>query len=264
MGDWVIFYEGRAGGNRGYYAVQRVEKIVDDPVDEKHSYAILDRGTLLSFESLVPRKRPSGRPYETGLPDSGGLNASAVRIISPSDFAAIVAMGLRASDTPDALPRVSELPNVPGFFEGSVTFERSAQEDEIRERFLTSRAFRDASFARQIKRAYGARCAMSGLELRNGGGRPEVVAAHNVPVAERGPDTVENGLALSGTLHWMFDRGLLSATDNYSILVAKGSVADEISGRLLTEDRKLILPRSLSAIPHPSYLKWHRDNVFKG
>ncbi|MEO1919427.1 MAG: HNH endonuclease [Paracoccaceae bacterium] len=77
-----------------------------------------------------------------------------------------------------------------------------------------SRKYRDPSFARQVKAAYRGRCAISGFELRNGGGRPEVEATHIRPVAKEGPDTVRNGLALSGTLYWMFDRGLISVSEN--------------------------------------------------
>ena len=61
---------------------------------------------------------------------------------------------------------------------------------------------------------------MTGLRIINGGGRSEVQAAHIRPVASSGPDSVRNGLALSGTAHWMFDRGLLSIGDDYSILIA--------------------------------------------
>ena len=68
---------------------------------------------------------------------------------------------------------------------------------------------------------YGDRCAMSGIKLINGGGRSEAQAAHIRPVAQRGPDSVRNGIALSGTMHWMFDRGLVSIADDYKLLFAK-------------------------------------------
>jgi putative restriction endonuclease len=260
VGDWVIFYEGRAGGSRGYYAVQRVEKIVADPEDQGHSYAILDRSTELSFERNVPRTHGNGRPYETGLPASGGNNSSAVRLISDGDFAAIINEGLRADQVPDALPRTGDLPEVWGMSD-------QGQEPFLgpdRQIVLTSRAFRDQSFARQVRRAYAGRCAMSGLELRNGGGRPEVEAARILPVEERGPDTVRNGLALSGTIHWMFDRGLVSVDEDCSLLVARGSIAAEVSDRLLVANRRLILPADPALRPHPSYLEWHRRHRFKG
>lgn len=129
---------------------------------------------------------------------------------------------------------------------------------------LGSRALRDRAFARQVKAAYRARCAMSGLELRNGGGRPEVEAAHIVPVEARGPDTVRNGIALSGTIHWMFDRGLVSVDEDMALLIARDSVASEIAARLFVPDRRLILPDDPAKAPHPSYLRWHRTTCFKG
>jgi putative restriction endonuclease len=260
VGDWVIFYQGRRGGETGYYAVQRVERIVPDPARSDHHFALLDRGSELSFERRVPRFRADDTPYETGLPMSRGSNTSAVRLILDSDFAAIIDEGLREERVPDALPRTGPLPT--GFADAQARF--AGPLDQDRPTVLTSRAFRDQSFARQVKRAYAGRCALSGLALRNGGGRPEVEAAHIIPVEARGPDVVSNGLALSGTVHWMFDRGLVAVDDDLSILVARDSVASDIAARLLVPDRLVILPADPTHRPHPAYLKWHRETCFKG
>jgi len=62
---------------------------------------------------------------------------------------------------------------------------------------LVARPFREAAFAGAVKSAYADTCAMTGLKIINGGGRAEVQAAHIRPVADRGPDSVRNGLALS-------------------------------------------------------------------
>lgn len=59
------------------------------------------------------------------------------------------------------------------------------------------------------------------MKLINGGGRAEVAAAHIRPVEANGPDIVSNGLALSGTAHWMFDRGLISLSDDLDILISR-------------------------------------------
>jgi putative restriction endonuclease len=104
---------------------------------------------------------------------------------------------------------------------------------------------------------------MTGLRLINGGGRPEVQAAHIQPVALNGPDSVRNGLALSGTVHWMFDRGLISIGDDYSILVAQNHVPEDAS-RLLNGSGKIHLPKDQTVYPNAHYLKFHRDRVFKG
>jgi len=229
IGDWVIFYEGRKGAF-GYVAVQQVTDIIVDPELDDHYYAILELNQLLGFETVVPRINAVGHAFETvlrkpdGTPMSGGANVSAVRRISDADFAAIIDAGLTPMAGPDVLPRDADLilendRNLPGFNEEQSLFEE-APISLSRSNILSSRKYRDQTFARQVKTAYRGVCAISGLELRNGGGRPEVQAAHIRPVSMNGPDIVQNGIALSGTLHWMFDRGLISVAEDMQILIS--------------------------------------------
>jgi putative restriction endonuclease len=127
---------------------------------------------------------------------------------------------------------------------------------------LISRPYRDIAFRRRVRAAYDHRCAMSGLRLRNGGGRPEVQAAHIRPVDRQGSDSVRNGLALSGTLHWMFDRGLLSVAEDHRILVSHNKVPRDVVDRLIAPGGRLILPADPRDHPHPDNLRWHREHVF--
>ena len=127
---------------------------------------------------------------------------------------------------------------------------------------LVSRPFRDIAFVGAVKEAYGFTCAMTGLKIINGGGRSEVQAAHIMPVAENGPDSIRNGLALSSTIHWMFDRKLVAIDDDFSILVARDKVPDTI-GRMLNSDRRLLLPKREELRPHLSFVRFHRKS-FKG
>jgi putative restriction endonuclease len=126
-----------------------------------------------------------------------------------------------------------------------------------------TRPFREEAFRRKVREAYKNTCAFSGLCLVNGGGRPEVQAAHIRPVASSGPDSVRNGLALTGTLHWLFDRGLLAVGEDLEILVSPQGVPDGLS-RLLRPDRRLVVPDAPDSRPHAVFLAWHRENVFKG
>ena len=70
---------------------------------------------------------------------------------------------------------------------------------------LTSRPIRDAAFTRSVRAIYNFTCAMTGLSIINGGGRPEVEAAHIRPVGNdhNGPDSMRNGIALSRSIHWI-------------------------------------------------------------
>lgn len=251
----------------GYFAVQRVDRIEPDPGDPTHAYAVLDRGSLWGFERHVPRVDTTGAPFETGLALMGGNNTSAVRLIADRDFARIVTEGLREDPSPASLPRIGDERMVPQpealeLADAQTPFAMPQASD--RPLILMSRALRDRAFARQVKRAYGGTCAMSGLHLTNGGGRMEVEAAHIIPVEERGPDVVSNGLALSGTLHWMFDRGLVSVDQDNSLLIAPGTVATDIAARLFVPDRRLILPANAQDRPHPAFFDWHRRHRYKG
>ena len=270
VGDWVILYEGKKGAF-GYTSVQKILGIRPDPDLPDHYYADVEPGSLFQFETLVPRQSPDGLAYELSLrgpdgrPSSGGANVSAVRKISPAEFSQIVNAGLREVRDESAIPRLGEFtqenPDVLYAQEEAAPFEHMPL-DVTRESVLTSRIVRDAAFARIVKRAYGNRCAISGMELRNGGGRAEVEAAHIKPVKNGGPDIVHNGLALSGTIHWMFDRGLITIADDYSIIVSHNKVPSDAADRLIRAERRLILPERKRDYPHPAFLQYHREHVF--
>lgn len=260
VGDWIIYYEPVKAGRRGYFAVAKIERVIPKPGAEGRFLAMIAPGSFLPFDREVPRLI-DGRPMEValtepdGTPRKGGAVQLAVRRLPEAEFARIVNLGL-----PQELERLEATrygPQPVGLGEGSEAFERPVLER------LTRRPYRDVAFRRKVREAYGYRCAMSGLMLRNGGGRPEVQAAHIRPVESQGSDAVRNGLALSGTLHWMFDRGLISVADDCeTILVSHNKVPRDVVGRLLAPDGKLVRPADQRNAPDPENLRWHRENIF--
>lgn len=267
VGDWFIYYEPVKAGPRGYFAVAKIARITPKPGVDGRFLAVIEPWSFLPFDREVPFTL-QGRRLESALrrPDGtsirGGQTQSAVRRLPEEDFARIVNLGLpqeleqiEATRYDPQAPRPVE--PQPGFGEGGATLKRPVLER------LTHRPYRDVAFRRKVREAYGYRCAMSGLMLRNGGGRPEVQAAHIRPVASDGNDSVRNGLALSGTLHWMFDRGLISvAEDRETILVSHNKVPGDVVSRLLAPGGKLVRPEDPRNAPHPDNLRWHRENVF--
>jgi putative restriction endonuclease len=196
------------------------------------------------------------------LVESGLSNAqAAVRPLSHADFAAIINRGL--GDDEAALPRF----DLPSPVEGHLRETPAAfvfEQPRVRIESLVSRPFRDRAFRSAVIGAYGARCAVTGLRFINGGGRAEVEAAHIRPVEHSGPDSVNNGIALSGTAHWMFDRGLICLSDDLEINVSRHVNDVESIGRLLQQSRRAFAPDDPSLRPHPRFLAWHREHVFKG
>jgi putative restriction endonuclease len=205
--------------------------------------------------------RERSRYFEAALERGDGKTnkgafGRAVRAISETEYDLILQAGF--TRTLGELSQQHHLGQEPsGLAEEPAFFNHPVVEQIVR------RPFREAAFATRVKEAYENTCAMTGLKIINGGGRAEVQAAHIRPVAHDGPDSIRNGLALSGTVHWMFDRGLISVGDDWSILVAKGRLPDTIT-RLLWEDRRLQPPKRSSLQPHVQFLRYHREHIFKG
>ena len=194
--------------------------MIEDTDLPGHYFAIIDRTTYLDFDTPVPFQQ-GGEYYESALEkDDGSTNKGAfgraVRLIQDDEFDRILKSGF----APVLGERTANEIALPGFSEPPASFERPIVE------MIVSRPFRERSFMHNVRAAYSNRCAMTGLRLINGGGRPEVQAAHIQPVASKGPDAVRNGVALSVTVHWMFDRGLISIGDDYK----KFGYATEVMG----------------------------------
>jgi len=61
----------------------------------------------------------------------------------------------------------------------------------------------------------------------------------------------------------MFDRGLISISDDYSLLFAKDRLPDTAI-RLFNGNNKLLLPERPEMRPHIKFLEYHRQKIFKG
>jgi len=260
IGDHIIYYEprrtsGEVVGRQAYFATTRVTDVIPDNVKDGHYYALIS--DYLDFDKPVPFTN-DGSYYEKALQKEDGTTnkgafGRAVRIIPDTEFDLILRMGFAAELGTDTAETAASA----DFEESGIEFTRPIVEMTVQ------RPFRDKAFTKAVRFAYENRCAVTGLCLINGGGRPEVQAAHIKPVSKNGPDTIRNGLALSGTFHWLFDRGLISVADDYRILIAEKKVPDQ-ARRMLNASGKIILPKDHRSRPNPIYLKFHRDVVFKG
>ncbi len=253
LGAMVVLYEPRrggtsptssGGGRSAFTAIAYVDKLWDDPEDATHAYA--DLRHAMDFNSPV-------RIQDT--PVSGKSLQSAVLPIAFEVASEIVARGL-AVPVPHAdaaqregLADVDDLVNIT---------ERRIEEVVVNKRV------RAASFRFNIvERVYKGRCALTGVRMTNGHGRAETDAAHIRPVESDGPDTVRNGMALMKSIHWAFDRGLVSLADDFTILTVERGIDSSVLD-LLRPDRKALVPQRVDERPHSAFLAWHRINKFKG
>jgi putative restriction endonuclease len=262
VGDWIVYLEpSKVPQTRGYFAVAKVQQVIPDPGTPAMYLAIIEPGTYLDFANPVPFNGADGIVERGLLNDEGRISGraqSAVRPLSATDFHRIVTAGLDEPNT--LLPRVGEA--VPdGFEDEQAPFVYELERERISQ--LTSRIVRDRVFRRIVLRAYDQRCAVTGLKLINGGGRAEVAAAHIRPVEANGPDILTNGIALSGTAHWMFDRGLISLADDLAIMVSRHVNDQEGVRAMINRTGRALTPQRVSERPHPHFLSWHRENCFK-
>jgi putative restriction endonuclease len=258
-GDWIVYLEpAKVPKTRGYFAVAYVEKIIPDPKVPDRFLAVMEPGSYLEFGKSVPFNDGSS-PIERGLLNERGVLSgraqAAVRPISSEDFLRILERGLDESE--QVLPRLDADIRAEGLAEGDAQFQFTTERERIAQ--LVSRPVRKRAFRRNVLRAYDERCAFSGLKFINGGGRAEVDAAHIRPVEHNGPDCVQNGLALSGTAHWMFDRGLIALSDDLEILISrKVNDVDSITS-FINKNGRANAPDRKSDWPHPHFLNWHRE-----
>jgi putative restriction endonuclease len=263
VGDWIVYYEpSKVIDTRGYFAIAKVQQVIPDPSISGMYLAVIEAGSYLDFANPVPFNDTIG-PVERGLLNEqgriSGRAQAAVRPISPDDFNRIVTLGLE--ENAPLLPRL-DAPAASGLED---TPQDPFQYDQDRDRVsvISSRIVRDRVFRRIVLRAYDQRCAITGLRFINGGGRAEVDAAHIRPVEKSGPDIVSNGIALSGTAHWMFDRGLISLSDDLEILISRQVNDQEAVRAFVNETGRALAPSRSSERPHPHFLNWHRIHCFK-
>lgn len=261
VGDWVIYMEPAKAGRKGYHAVAKVDQVTPDPRNAGMFLAIIDPNSYLDFDRSVPFQSGGDYPEHSVLNEAGNVSGraqAAVRTIPVEDFNRIIRLGIDTHD--ELLPRSGA-----EIADAFVAEEQAPYElEQDRVQMLTKRTVRDRIFRTRVLKAYDRRCAFTGFQFINGGGRAEVEAAHIKSVGARGPDVVQNGLALSGTVHWMFDRGLLTVADDASIILSNH--INDVDGV-----RKILRPTGRACFPddprdHPdsAFLCWHREKCFKG
>jgi len=256
VGDWIIYYEPRrqsadlAGhkGRKSYFATARVVKIKPDKNLVDHYYAFVT--DYLEFYKPVPFKHDdiyfeSKLRKEDGSTNKGAFGRS-VRLLPDSEYEDILQAGF------SGLVRKSRN-------EITVVHDPQAEYNRPIIEQIIHRPFRDAAFARKVGDAYDYTCAITGQRILDSEGHCEIEAAHIRPVGNKhfGPDSIRNGIALSRTVHWMFDHGILSLSDNHKVLMKKEYVPDKLK-RFVAPGERILLPSDVKLRPHPQFLNYHR------
>lgn len=126
---------------------------------------------------------------------------------------------------------------------------------------ITTQRIKQHFFRRAILSSYRGRCCMSGLSESK-----LLIASHIVPWSKDKANRLNpsNGLCLSAIHDRAFDKGLITLTEDFKILVSdiiKRSKDVFIRDVILPLDGKLIeMPEKFS--PDVAFITWHRNELF--
>lgn len=117
--------------------------------------------------------------------------------------------------------------------DNSVEYKRKIIElkNQIDENAFQEEIFiRGGLFKREVPKIYNNTCAISGLRLTSVVSNVSMIdACHIIPFSESYDDTLTNGIALCPNLHRAFDRGLISISENYTVLINKNFIENKNS-----------------------------------
>ena len=118
--------------------------------------------------------------------------------------------------------------------------------------------FNSANFRDFVLLGYGNKCAITKRvidwkEFNN------LEAAHIKPKAQAGTFLPCNGIALSRDMHWAFDKGFLTISDDLKVIIH-----DEVKHTFLADydGESLTIPADPYFRPAQKFLQHHRENIF--
>lgn len=116
----------------------------------------------------------------------------------------------------------------------------------------------DQTFREVVLSSYRCKCAITGKAL-SAGDYLNLEAAHIQPQAHKGPNLPGNGIALCRDLHWGFDKGTFTISDDFRVEVHP-SLKDTDWGEY--HGRKVAVPDDKFYQPSAEFLRHHRSRVY--
>lgn len=148
-------------------------------------------------------------------------------------------------------------------------FEESLHDDILSSVGITStipiKRKRNPQFRADVIRVYQHKCAICAYDVRLGNSLVGIEAAHIKWVAAQGPDEVTNGIALCTLHHKAFDRGAISISRDYKLLVSENVIGAYWAEKMFRRysGKPIILPINSQYYPYEAYISWHLKEVFR-
>ena len=214
-----------------------------------------DRQPVLVLRQVFDKTSPEGSRHRLlglGLVENfdPGENIFRIRGLEWSEITTLLGIGL-SDDLLETALRLESLEQWTPFVA------------ENRAVYQVSRQKRDAAFRAIVLGNYGHTCAVTGQRFYSPH-HVEADGAHIIGKEVHGTDDPRNGIALSKSAHWAFDRGVFTISDQYEVIVnPKISAASTARFPAIELDRqKILLPTDSCYWPHPDALAWHKQEIF--
>lgn len=158
--------------------------------------------------------------------------------------------------------RLEGMPNISILNDSSEEYRRKIKElkAQVDENAFQEEIFiRGGLFKREISKIYNHTCAISELRIDAIINVTMVDACHIVPFSEGYDDTLTNGIALCPNLHRAFDRGLISISDNYTVILNPNFIESKSSYNLSQfKGKEVLFPDQMKHYPSLENLAQHR------
>jgi putative restriction endonuclease len=137
------------------------------------------------------------------------------------------------------------------------SLQKSLSKEEVEEDLFV----RGSLFKREVPKLYNYTCAISRMRIVSTSNTQMVDACHIVPFSISKDDTIGNGISLSPNFHRAFDRGLISISNDFKIIVSEKLIEDQTPFSISQfVGVKIILPENSRYYPSSESLEWHRNN----
>lgn len=127
---------------------------------------------------------------------------------------------------------------------------------------------REAGFRLRVVPAYNYTCALTGYRLSTIPTSGSIIdAAHIHQFADSRNNDIRNGIALCKNAHWLFDNGLWTIAEDYTVKVALHAFSEDSPDQRPLSDYQgsaIRLPNDPALHPNQAYLAWHRKQKFLG
>jgi len=122
---------------------------------------------------------------------------------------------------------------------------------------------RSQAFKEVVLDQYGYKCAVTGVRYHSEN-LTEAQAAHIISNSKKGTDDPRNGISLSRTVHWSFDVGMFTISDQFEVVInPKAKLASANKFPILDmHGAQINLPEDENYYPHQEALDWHKKEVF--